>query len=249
MNNAASSPPKPDRSLLTRSRQWHTWGGIFAAIFLLIVATSGIVLNYKQPVFSALGLEANPPKPAKPNVEQPESSKPQFTTRSGLASLPVGVDRVLELARAEWGDVPLERIELKDERGELIYKLKRKGGDELCVNAVTGAHFVKGGYERMAKGAAASASARQTDWGKILVDLHTGRIGGPAGKAVMSLAALVLLLLTFSGFYMWAKLLFSRRANSRSRLGARATTSVTIAMPHAPVLTPVRTSANASGEV
>jgi hypothetical protein len=130
--------------------------------------------------------------------------------------MPVELERALEVARLQWGDVALERIELKHERGEMIYKIKRKGGDELWVNAVTGSHFVKGEYKRMSKpGRGDSAPALRTDWGKILLDLHTGKIGGEAGKAVMSLVALGLLFLTASGIYMWAKPLLIRRQNHR----------------------------------
>ena len=59
--------------------------------------------------------------------------------------------------------------------------------------------------------------ARTTDWGKIILDLHTGKIGGEAGKIVMSLAALMLMFLTASGVYMWLKPVFIRRRNSRAR--------------------------------
>jgi uncharacterized iron-regulated membrane protein len=125
--------------------------------------------------------------------------------------MPVSLDRALELAQAEWGDVALERIELKDERGELVYKLKQRSGAEMWVNATTGSHFLKGEYEKVVKSGADLTSARQTDWGKILIDLHTGKIGGEAGKAVMSVAALMLLFLTASGVYLWLKPLLNRK--------------------------------------
>ena len=168
-----------------------------AALFLLVIGATGIVLNYKQPVFSALGLE----KPTlKVRVSKPpsQSAQPALTTGAGLAALPVSVDRALQIARAEWGDVPLEQIELKAQRGQLINKLRQSGGGELWVNAADGSHFTKGQCERIAMAGADGVPVRTTDWGKIRIDLHTGKIGGDVGKAVMTCAAVLLLLLACS---------------------------------------------------
>jgi hypothetical protein len=189
-------------------RQWHMWGGLAAGACILLAGVSGVVLNYKQPVFRALGLErkAMPDEPAREKSSPPAV---KITTATALHTLPVTWERALELARAEWGDTPLERLELKAEAGEITYKLKRKGGGELWVNAVTGDHFFKGEYEkRLSK-----AGPVQTDWGKILIDLHTGKIAGATGKAVMSVAAVMLVFLTLSGVYLWVKPVLIRRRN------------------------------------
>lgn len=220
-NSTKASTPQPRSRLLAKSRQWHKWGGLIAGIFILTVAASGIVLNYKKPVLTALGLEQPQGRPEKPGstdkAAKGKGGKAEFSTGNGLAALSVSLDRALEIARAEWGDVTLERIELKSERGETLCKLKQKGGAELWVNAATGEHFEKGEYERIGKADASGAVTRSTDWGKILIDLHTGKIGGEIGKAVMSVVALILLLLTFSGFYLWLKPLLVRRKEVRAK--------------------------------
>jgi uncharacterized iron-regulated membrane protein len=203
---------------------------LIAGLFLLIVGASGIVLNYKQPIFSALGLETKLPKPEESAGDPAGSAKIEFSTRTGDAAMPVRLERALEIARAEWGNVSLERIELKAECGDVLYKLKRKGGDELWVNAATGAHFSKGAYERLGKPGADGLPVRQRDWGKILIDLHTGKIGGEVGKAIMSFAALLLLLLTLSGVYLWLKPLLIRRQSARAR--------AMVAVPPLPVAAP-----------
>ncbi|MCL4786447.1 MAG: PepSY domain-containing protein [Verrucomicrobia bacterium] len=225
MNTKPSSPnPKPKNWLLAKSRQWHLWGGLIAALFLLIFGTTGIVLNYKKPVFTALGLEMKQPE-TKINESQfskPKSAHATLTTTTGLAAVGVNLDGALAVARTEWGETTLERIELKEERGEWIYKIKAKGGGELWVNATTGSHFLKGEYERIGKTGADGTPARSTDWGKILIDLHTGKIGGETGKAIMSVAALLLLFLTVSGVYMWLKPLLIRRQNAKAKAGTAA---------------------------
>jgi uncharacterized iron-regulated membrane protein len=236
-NPINSSKPKSRNWLLAKSRQWHLWGGLIAGMFILIAGSSGIVLNYKKPIFTAVGLEE---KPRTSGGEAKQKTRPaglQLNTATRLAAASVSPDRALEIARAEWGEVALERIELKKEQGEWIYKLKQKGGDELWVNAATGSHFVKGAYERIVKGGTETQPARQTDWGKILLDLHTGKIGGDVGKAIMSIAALMLLFLTTSGVYLWIKPILIRRQNAKARavsadpVAAAAVTRVPVGEP------------------
>jgi hypothetical protein len=200
--------PKPQPRLLAQSRQWHKWGGLIAGIFLIVAGASGIVLNYKKPIFTALGLEVEPPL-----NRASTGPRARLMTGTGLTAGRITLDGALAIARAEWGDVPLERIELKAERGEWTYKLKQKDGDELWIGAADGSYFVKGEYERIGKPAPDGRPARRTDWGRIILDLHTGKIGGAAGKAIMSCAALLLLLLTLSGVYLWLKPLLIRRHN------------------------------------
>ncbi len=218
---------RPKNWLLAKSRQWHKWGGLFAGVFILVTGASGILLNYKQPIFNALGFQQKPIQPDNAGGEEPKASRLKITTGAGVAALPVTLERALEIVRAEWGDVALERIELKDERGEVIYKLKQKGGDAMWVNARTGTHFLKGEYERIGKAGADGTPTHQTDWGRILLDLHTGRMGGEVGKAIMSLAALVLLFLTASGVYLWAKPLLIRRRDAQHQAATRSDAGTT----------------------
>jgi len=217
--NIASPERKHHR--LAQFRRWHKWVGLAAGLFLLITATSGIVLNYKRPIFAALGVEsdAKEGKIARDKSRPTESGDSQmpFTTAGGFSNTTVSLEQALALAREHWGDVPLERIEMRAERSALLYRIKARSGEELQVNATTGANFFKGGYERVKTASDGTAMVRTTDWGKIILDLHTGKIGGETGKIVMSLAALMLMFLTASGVYMWLKPVFIRRQNSRAR--------------------------------
>ena len=113
--------------------------------------------------------------------------------------------------------MPLERVELRSDRGSVTYRFRKSGGAELWVDAADGTHLIKGEYERIGTAGADGVPTRQTDWGKILIDVHTGRIGGQVGKAVMSTAALILLLLTLSGLYMWVKPILIRFQNARAK--------------------------------
>jgi uncharacterized iron-regulated membrane protein len=221
-NSSKPAAPKPKHWLLAKSRQWHLWGGLIAGIFLLVVGATGIVLNYKKPIFTTLGLEREAKEVKMPGENDGKSEKrnksgAKLTTVTGFSAATVSVEQALILARENLGEVALERIELKDEHGTLLYKIKSRRGEELQINAVTGAHFVKGEYEKIKAAPDGGVLARTTDWGKIMLDLHTGKIGGDVGKAIMTFAAVVMLLLTLSGVYMWLKPLLIRRQNAKAR--------------------------------
>lgn len=211
--NSGPTPVKPRNWLLAKSRQWHTWGGLIAALFLVVVGVSGLILNYKQPIFGALGIDRKrDPAPKAPAPSGP-TREIVLTTATDPSGLPVSLGEALAIARERWGQVRIERIEWKSEHGETHYRIRRAGGEEIWVNAASGVALTKGAYGRTARGPGARET--QTDWGKILIDLHTGKIGGAFGKAIMSSASVLLVLLSLSGVYMWVKPLLIRRENRK----------------------------------
>lgn len=226
-----SPGPRPASRLLAALRRWHRWLGVIAALFLLVFGLTGIVLNYKKPVFTALGLEPQPSsakpdtggetvvKPDRPPGRADDRVPDRFTTVTGFAAAAVSPTAALEIGRRELGEVALERIELKQERDGLFWKIKSRGGREVLIHGATGQAVVKGVYEKLGPPDADGRPARSIDWGKFFLDLHTGKIGGEIGKAIMTVAAAGLLFLTLSGLYLWLKPLLIRRANARARAG------------------------------
>lgn len=213
--NPNPAPVKSKNWLLVKSRQLHTWGGLIAAAFILVVGATGILLNYEKPIFRALGIQKEVSPSTRPSGVKFTDSR--LTTTTGLSAATVSAEQAVSLARSTWGQVELERIELKAEQGELLWKLKARTGDELLINATTGTHLVKGEYERLGKPGADGQPVRYFDWGKLALNLHTGKIGGEIGKAMMTGAAAILLFLTVSGIYLYAKPVLIRRANARAR--------------------------------
>ncbi len=214
---------QPKHTCLIRMRRWHRWGGLVASLFLIVFSVTGIVLNYKDPVLGALGLAPRKPdaglralESAPPGPKGGEApSRIAVSTATGLAALPISADGVLQEALARWGDVEVERLELRVEQGRWVWKVRRVGGAELIVDAASGDAVIRGRYERLGPPDASGQPARYVDWGKLLEDVHTGRIGGAWGKALMTVAAGMLLFLTLSGLYLWCKPLLIRRATMR----------------------------------
>ncbi len=240
-----ATAPRPKNRLLAQMRRLHLWFGVTAALFLLVFGLTGVVLNYKKPIFTALGLEPKPTlappddsggavaPPKRPTNRADDGAALPFTTATGLAAAAVTPDAALHIAQRELGEVPLERIELRRERDELIWKIKSRAGHEVLINALTGRAGTKGAYEKLGPPDANGQPSRSFDWGKFLLDLHTGKIGGEVGKAVMTVAAGGLLFLTVSGLYLWLKPLLIRRGHARGHRTVPATAS---GLPgHAPV--------------
>lgn len=201
------------------ARRWHAWGGLLAALFLLVAGSTGVVLNYKKPILTALGLESREvvQRGKGKAADRPVDTGAGFTTVTGLGAAGIPVAQALAAARERFGEVPLDRIELKREAGVLVWKIKAADEREVIVDASTGAAFLKGRYEKTAPGGSSGGGGRSTDWGKIALDLHTGKIGGEVGKALMTVMAVMLVFLSMSGVYLYTKPVLIRRANARAR--------------------------------
>lgn len=186
----APPTPRPKNRLFIKFRRWHAWGGMLLSFFILVVAVTGILLNHKD-IFLHRGASAGPTG--------------ALTTAADLASLPVGFDRALELARGHYGHVALDKLELKDEQGRLVYKVSRGHGEEIRIDARTGEVFSKYGASLAPDGRSA------LHWPKIVTDMHTGKILGLAGKLMVDLTSVVIIALTLTGVYLWAVPLLRKR--------------------------------------
>lgn len=186
------NPPttRPKNWLLLKFRRWHSWGGVLLSLFILVVAVTGILLNHKD-IFLHRGASAGPTG--------------ALTTSADLASLPVSFDRALEFARGHYGHVPLDKLELKDEHGRLVYKVSRGHGEEIRVDARTGEVFSKYGVSLSTNGRSA------LHWPKIVADVHTGKIFGVAGKLMVDVTSGVIIALALTGMYLWAAPLLRKR--------------------------------------
>jgi uncharacterized iron-regulated membrane protein len=231
-----NAPLQPKDLWLIRMRLWHRWIGVVAALFMLIFSTTGIILNYKKPILGTLGLLPGAQKEggtqktektpftnlgANPTTHAVRGAGQQtnlhLTTATHLDQWPVSPQTALAMAQTLWGHTRVEKLELKTEDGRWTWKVKHPDGAELLMDAATGGFFVKGRYEKVVRSDPTGAIVRQTDWGKVLLDLHTGKIAGEWGKALMTLAGALLMFLTVSGLYVWLKPLLVRKQQSALR--------------------------------
>jgi uncharacterized iron-regulated membrane protein len=128
----------------------------------------------------------------------------------------VSFDQALQKACQHWGEAAIEHIQLKDEGGKLVYKLKAGEGRDLDVDAVSGEVTVKDQLAMKRYNAAGAQTSAGVNWKKTLNDLHTGKLFGSPGKLLIDMTSLTLLLLTVSGVYLWLKPNLLKREKQRA---------------------------------
>lgn len=238
----AKKPKKPKKGQwMNRFRDWHTKLGVLLAAVIVLVCLTGIYLNHKD-FFE--GKDEDKPIPhAGPDAaglvrvgdSEGPMTPPALTTRTPLEDVPISFNQAMRIAREQLGEgVALEKIELKNEHGRLEYKIKTDkhvpgaGDRELVIDARNGEAKLKDKGEGYAE-YTISADGEKTagyDWGKIIKDLHTGEIGGEAGKLFIDITSLVIIGLTLTGVYLWA-VPKMRRAKSKKKAAAAKTAATT----------------------
>lgn len=242
MSLTASRPAQPaPPSWLARIRRYHTWIGLALLVPFLFMALSGIALNHKEtflpkPEKREAVKEKRPAgekEPDGPDAAGGASAAGEGASarRAEVASLPVGLAEALALAEATLGDAPLERIEIKPEHGQWLYKI-RAGRREVIVDAATGQTWAKEGKPPgKASGEEGRGASRDTpaepnatakpaegiDWRKLIKDLHTGKIGGLAGILTVDVVAACLALASLTGLYVWGVARLRKRRSARER--------------------------------
>lgn len=220
---------KNPNALLLAFRKYHSWLGVAMTLCILIVALTGIYLNHKD-LFKRW--TAHKPRnitdhSSRNQFAGPSSSSENVTvlsTSTNLSLLPVTFDQALALSREQLGEQPVERIELKHEKGRLLYKIKSSSGEVLVDahtrEAVTREHDspkIKGNEEPSILASQEKRHRSGIDWAKMLKDLHTGKIGGWAGKLVVDFTALILVILCLTGLYLWLIPLLRKRRSARQQ--------------------------------
>jgi len=205
-------------------RDWHLWLGLAVTLFVVTTALTGIYHNHK-PFFERL-LGSGPGEPAMETMTELEAARaPLLTTSDDGEALGRDFARALAVAAERLGaEVPLKKIELNVEHGRREFRIHTHdhtgGRRELFWDADTGAlsERSKDGYERTVLQADGTRDV-ETDWGKLLIDIHTGKIVESAGgRFVIDVTALILVTLAMTGVYLWLSAkLRKRRSKARSR--------------------------------
>ena len=171
--------------LFQEARRWHRWLGLGCLLPTLLLGLTGILLNHKGLFFG--GANTGP-------------AGGLLTTATRVEQLPLTFADALARGREVWGEVVIEKVELKEEKGRLIYKVIRGAGRELLLDAQTGAMQVVDGLRIQPQG----KEGGQLDWKKMTGELHSGKIIGLSGRLLMDIAAAVLVVLAGTGLYLWA---------------------------------------------
>lgn len=171
-------------------RLWHKWIGMLSVLALTSFALTGIYLNHRD-AFDSMLFGAPPKEGEKSATPSPTSYR--LTTASHLNSLPIPPEQALAIARAQMGEVELTRIELKSEKGGLVYKIKPKDGarGEIILDATTGNLLER--------------KPGKHPTAEFLAKLHHFNFADGRTKIVADLFAGALILLNVSGMWMFVR--------------------------------------------
>jgi uncharacterized iron-regulated membrane protein len=254
---------KPPARLLKSIYIWHRYIGLAAALFVILLSLTGLVLNHTE----ALSLDSRHVSTAYLldwyGVRAPREMASFVTGPATITA--VGKDVYWNIARIPQAATPLVgavefaglvvvgiegQLLLFTPEGELVERLDGAAGvpagmqalgltpdDALAIHAAHGYYRTDENFlewhesENLdARWASASApapalkSALQQVWRgtgltleRVLLDIHSGRILGGWGVYLMDAAALLFLLLAFTGVWLWTRRRASARAHRRSQ--------------------------------
>ena len=189
---------KLDGSADLRWRTLHRAVGAGVALLLIVSATTGVMMVWKDSLRNTLAMVTKTePRPA-----------PKVAKRAGVPLLPV--DRLVAQARASYGDTPLRQLRFSSGgRVVAVYltgarTIRPDGTSQAFYNVYDGselAHYVAGTLP---------ASNEFIDW---IYTVHTGLWLGLVTRLILVLTGLVLAGMAASGLWLW----YARTARRRAR--------------------------------
>lgn len=160
-------------------RKWHRWAAIPAAVFIFVIALTGVLLHLDMIRVGQHppGHEDGAPPPVQPLPSSAELSRIMARARAAIATRP---------------DVPVKQITV-DFVGPAVSVHAGAGGPpgspSLLIDAATGRIVPQ--------------PAPQRDFHYILQDIHAGYVAGWTGRILSILCGLSLVLLSITGLEMW----------------------------------------------
>lgn len=194
---------KLDGSSDLRWRTLHRAVGGGVAVILLMSATTGVLMVWKEQVRGGLNL-----------VARTESRPSPKVAKSDGAAM-VAIDPLIARAKAGYGDTPLRQLRFSS-GGRVVAvfldgnrTIRADGTNQVYFNRYDGselAHYIAG---------AQSGGAEFIDW---IYTVHTGLWGGAVTQTIMLLTGLTLSGMALSGLWLW----YTRTRRDRARRAARA---------------------------
>jgi len=194
---------KLDGSADLRWRTLHRAVGGGVAVILLMSATTGVLMVWKEQVRGAMNVVAKTESRPSPKVAKSD----------GAAMVPI--DPLIARAKAVYGDTPFRQLRFSS-GGRVVAvfldsnrTIRADGTNQVYFNRYDGrelAHYIAGTQ---------SGGAEFLDW---VYTVHTGLWGGAVTQAIMLVTGLTLFGMALSGLWLW----FTRTRRERARKAARA---------------------------
>lgn len=195
---------KLDGSTDLRWRTLHRAVGGGVAVILLMSATTGVLMVWKEQVRGAMNVVAKTESRPSPKVAKSDD---------GAAMVPI--DPLIARAKVVYGDTPFRQLRFSS-GGRVVAvfldsnrTIRADGTNQIYFNRYDGrelAHYIAGTQ---------SGGAEFLDW---IYTVHTGLWGGAVTQAIMLVTGLTLFGMALSGLWLW----YTRTRRERARKAARA---------------------------
>lgn len=186
------------RNSKAQMREWHQVLGLYATVFIVLFLLTGSVWLFKDFgtwMYHATGGEK----------EATFRIPPSDTTRIGNAVIANPLDSVYKVVQAEFGpDAQIEVHDVTDPKSSILVEVQEKPGywrmnylffDQYSLKEIPS----PGLYGRYANAGPPEMIRR------VNYELHTGALGGMAGKILAALMSLISASLPVTGFLFWLK--------------------------------------------
>jgi uncharacterized iron-regulated membrane protein len=190
---------KLDGSQDLRWRTLHRAAGAGAVLFLLLSATTGVLMVWKDSLRDVLGTMTAVERRPTPIVPE----------RKGMPM--VALDRLVAEAQATYGSTPLRQLRFSS-GGRVVAVFLDSGARTVRPDGTTQAYYDAYDGRELGHYVAGTlpASSEVVDW---LYTVHTGIWGGIVTRLILMLTGLVFAGMAASGLWLW----FSRRSRRMSR--------------------------------
>lgn len=180
-------------------RKWHRWISTVAALFLLFVASTGVLLHLDMMVRGSTPPGGEPPLPPGATV----------TALDGNALGQI-VTRAVATAAATRPDLEVHRIEVSLLKGKPVVTIGRMSADGSAAAGIK----VDGTTGQIIPPPPPKAKS----YHYVLQDLHAGYFLGWTGRIISVLLGLSLITLAVTGLKLWLDMYSRRRQAGRKGL-------------------------------
>ncbi|MBI5725166.1 MAG: PepSY-associated TM helix domain-containing protein [Planctomycetes bacterium] len=210
LNASGTAAIRPHRRPIQHwLRRVHTWVSLGIALPLLLLCVTGILLNHKDALLPKPGLA---PQMYATAAQAGTAKAPLrgLTAQGNLDDLPVTFKQAMELAAKRLDSAPIEKIELRNEKGRWLYKIKTDktltADREVIIDVDTGEFS-----EKAAGGVKTAGTDRvDADWPALVRELHNGKILGAPGSVLLTILAVAIIISVLTGFLIWLLKCFRR---------------------------------------
>jgi uncharacterized iron-regulated membrane protein len=190
---------KPAGGVVARTYGWHRVIGLWGIVPAMLVIAGGVLLAFEDQLRGALDAD----------IPVPSVSAP-----SALSGSVISPSRALAVALSRFPGASLSALELP-QPDQPWYRVRVRAPGDLLRNWGTTTTFVDATDARVLSEHTARTASAARSFVDFIYPLHTGQIGGTAGRALLMLIGTWLITMIVLGLKLWYQRRAPRGVNHR----------------------------------